>query len=298
MNSLSLFNEGQIAESVASVANNLIDKISAATGWVFSPKGLKFAQEEANKKLIDEISERTDICVFERSKLISMLVEFSKKKENIITILADSFDHLKNDANPQNISDDWIIDFIDKASKISDVGMQKLWSNLIADEANRPNSFSKKLLHVLFVMSYEDAENFLNLTRFCFYDSTEDHHLHPIIFLKKHPKSYQKSRITHQILNEMENLGLIECDYTVGFIFDNSKDLYYQNKKIRIEGKKIDAGNVRLSSLGQMLAKLSDKQNHTAILDFTIDNWSRLGCNVQVMRRDKLCQIKYKSKSP
>ncbi|MCL2593523.1 MAG: DUF2806 domain-containing protein [Defluviitaleaceae bacterium] len=287
MSNLSLVNLDKIAESIASVANNLINKVSAATGWAFSTKGLKLAQEEAHKKIIDEIAERADVDVYERRQLINMYTDFSKKNENVVKILSKSFKYLEEGANPQDISDDWIMDFVDKASKISDEGMQELWSNLIAGEANKPNSFSKRLLHTLSIMSYKDAEIFLNLTRFCFFDVSDEYLLHPIIFIKRRTGSYAKSRITSDTLNDMASLGLIQCDYNQGFKFDRRKHFHYQNKFITVENDIIDAGNVKFTPMGHMLTRISEKQNHEKILDFTIEEWSHRGYKVTVERRDR-----------
>lgn len=94
------------------------------------------------------------------------------------------------------------MDFMDKASKIVTENFKLLWGKVLAEKINSPEKISKRLLHNLFLMSERDAENFLNLTRFCFHD--EDNVIMPLVFLKSRQINCADFGITTKVLKELE----------------------------------------------------------------------------------------------
>jgi Protein of unknown function (DUF2806) len=45
---------------------------------------------------------------------------------------------LNEGAKPENLEKDWISNFFDKSKQTSDEAMRKLWSSILASEANNP----------------------------------------------------------------------------------------------------------------------------------------------------------------
>ena len=86
--------------------------------------------------------------------------------ENIIRILRLAGPQLNEDANPDLITDDWAANFRDKARTHSDPEMAELWAQLLAGEANKPGSFSRKTVSTLAEMEPRDARLFKTLCGF------------------------------------------------------------------------------------------------------------------------------------
>ena len=73
---------------------------------------------------------------------------------------------LHEDANPESVDNDWIVNFFDKSRIVSDSEMQELWSRVLANEANSPGSYSKRTVNFLSDMDKNEAESFTKLCGF------------------------------------------------------------------------------------------------------------------------------------
>ena len=82
------------------------------------------------------------------------------------TVTQLAIEHLKPDAKPDEINDDWLVDLFEKVKKVSDADMQKLWAKVLAGEANSTGSFSKVTLHTLSILDADDAKSFAALAGF------------------------------------------------------------------------------------------------------------------------------------
>lgn len=234
--------------------------------------------------VLNQIS-NDDKITYENKLLFLAQAIDARKTKNVVEIIRLALPYIEDCAKPNDLDDDWIMDYLDKASKIQSENLKTVWSRILAEEVNSPNSVSKRLLHNLFLMSRNSAENFLNLSRFCFFDRYKDI-VHPIIFIKDHVNKYSQFQITTESLKELENLFLIELNYESGFIFRNKIYLMYTNHYIDLisnnETDVIPIGNVRLTSDGQALFKMIEKKNNNRILDFTIEKLINRGCIVNI----------------
>ena len=82
--------------------------------------------------------------------------------DNLVRVVRLATDQLNEDARPDLITDDWGANFRDKAHTCSDPDMATLWAQLLAGEANKPGSYSRKTVNVLGDMDKTDAELFSN----------------------------------------------------------------------------------------------------------------------------------------
>lgn len=252
------------------------------------PYDIESLSKEGFKNICLQILNDSNYTYVDKCLFISNIYTF-KCQKNLMDIINGCILFLEKNIESSNIDEDWIIDFYDKASKISSDDFKTIWSRILAEEINKPTSISKRLLHNLFIMSKKDAESFINLSRFCFYDAKSDE-VYPIIFCREHPNAYKKSKITVDILKELERLSLIECDFESGFAFKKEteyveKHLIYTNHRIGIVSDKIKLGNVRLTSDGRKLFDIIEKHNNNLILDYTVDIWKQYGYNVAVYQR-------------
>ena len=213
-----------------------------------------------------------------------------KKKEKRKRDIADKArDFLEDNAKPEDITEDWMDFFFEKAKLVTSNEMQLIWSQLLAEEANNPGSISLSLLHSLSIMTYEQAEFFCNMSRFALREFKKES-VNLLIFYSKNRKAYKSSHIDDKKLKTLERLGLIVCDFKDEFIFEKKKIFTAGNKMLTILGdthnkKKIKAGNAEFTADGQLLYRIIDnsyKGYDSRIVDFIISEFKERGCHVLV----------------
>lgn len=292
-----------LTEPMAKVANNLIDKVCTSIGWLFKLHGIKEAKMEAKKSIISEISQRDDINAIERYIIIDNIQQMVKKHKNIDTILEKTLQYLEPTAKPEYMDNDWISFFFDRAGLISDERMQLLWAKILAGEANNPNSYSKNLVHILSIMSIQDANNMINLTRFCAYFkncelSKENEKKEGYIALvyshsrdiignnnpKEYYEYYEKNGIQYINLVELQRLGLILFNIGVDICYGYRKIDFVYGKdmySLKFSSNEFRAGNVLLTSEGEALVNICEKSQINDFIPFCIKNWTKMGYEVE-----------------
>jgi len=130
-------------------ATVLIEKISDAVGGIFKPYQIvRVAKAEAEAGRI-QADARIQITDLHRRAMHRFLEEEAKKQSNIEAVTRKALPLLSEGSCPQNVEDDWITNFFDKSRIVSDEDMQRLWSGVLAGEANNPGTFSKRTVNLL-----------------------------------------------------------------------------------------------------------------------------------------------------
>ena len=132
---------------ITKVFRGLLKKIDSATGIMIEGYVSLLLEEkkmvvEAKKSILSEISTDESIDPIERYALVSYTKKFAKEYVNQSKIVIKSGKYLTTDARPENLDDDWLSDFMDKAGKISSEEMQEIWAKILAQEVNHPSSIS------------------------------------------------------------------------------------------------------------------------------------------------------------
>lgn len=273
-----------LEKNASGVVLALIEKISNAIGYIYDPNGLIPANREFTSYFAKTIAQDTNLSPEEKFAINAEMNVLMKKNNNRKDIIEKTISKLDSNSKPIQISDDWMFDFWEKAGAIHNEELKNLWSNIFIHELNNPSSVSKRLLHNVSIMSHKDALDFVDFTKFCFYDTVHIDLAHPIIFIKDNEDMYNRFGITTQILHKLEQYSLIETNYDVGFAYKNKKRFLYTNCYITLEAKIIPAGYVQLTEDGQVLLSVVDKINSTKILDFIINTWYKKGVNVKIER--------------
>lgn len=141
-------------EGFSDVANNLVNKISEAIGWRTTSKTKKLAIES----FIDDIKQ-SNLEPIEKAAIISNAGRIIKEYSNQANII-NKAQPLLESPKTEEMDDDWIASFMDKARLISDDEFQIIWANILAKEAEKPGSFSLRTLDVLKCLSKTEAELF------------------------------------------------------------------------------------------------------------------------------------------
>lgn len=244
---------------IASVANNLIDKIAQGTGYLFTketPEKIAFEGYVADIR-------NSSLSPIHKAVLISNAKRDIKQYANQKNIVEEAQRHLEETDCPQGMDDDWLNAFMDKARLISDKEVQKIWSKILAGECNNPGKFSKRLLNTLFQMERASAETFTKICRVTvkIIKNNGDTEINPIIFLFDNENYYKSIGLTEENLKYLALFGLVEfssmdiiaeyaCYSECGFASVN----YFDNiLKIPQNIRNLEIGNLKFTQIGEEL---------------------------------------------
>lgn len=151
-------------DSFADVANNVINKISAATSWVATRET---PQKIAINTYIEEI-QKSDHDPLTKAALISNAKKTIREYSNQANIVQKAIPMLTVEVHTEEVSDDWIAEFMDKARLVSDEDFQVIWAKILAGEMEKPGSYSLRTLGSLKNLSKTEASLFMKLASLAF----------------------------------------------------------------------------------------------------------------------------------
>ncbi|MCA0311930.1 MAG: DUF2806 domain-containing protein [Proteobacteria bacterium] len=271
-NSTSLVNLGELSKP----ANTLIEKVSSAIGGVFEPWQIKrVAKAEAAASLIKAESE-IQISDLHRRAMHRFVEEEANRQKNMEEITRKSIPHLEEQANPENMGDDWVTNFFDKSRIISDEEMQAIWASVLAGEANAPGTFSRRTVNLLSDLDKRDAELFQNLCRFGWVIGN----FTPLIFDSQAP-IYNNLGINFNSLSHLDSLGLIQFNSISGFRRQRLPKNFvvaYCGQPLPLEMKNgqennLPIGQILLSQAGQELAQVVQIPGVDGFYDYVKNQW-------------------------
>lgn len=257
-------------------ANTLIKKISSATGMLYEPLHIKrIAKAEAKAALIRTESE-IEITDLHKRAAHRWVEEEAQRQKNMEDITAKALPNLNEDAAPDAIEDDWIINFFDKCRIVSNDEMQKLWSRILAGEANTPGSFTKRTVNFLSDLDKAEADLFTKLCGFVWIIGN----LTPLVF-NHQAKIYNNHGITFDSLSHLESIGLLQLSPSFSFIrLDLPKRLpaFYYGKEIILKlphnnGNELEVGGVMLTNVGRELAPICGSKPVDGFWEFVKKEW-------------------------
>lgn len=251
-------------QPIADVTNNLIDKLANGIGWIATPKGKKAQQIEAQNYLIEQIKNDENMPPFAKAASICNAKKLIKEYTNQNDIFNDALNFLstKTDLDKvEDVEDDWLEFFFDKAKDIGKEEMQIIWAKLLAKEIIAPNSVSKQLLHILSVIDYEEAKSFQKLANFTVFIEEKPYAL---IFDILFESFYNKHGLTQEEIFRLEDIGLLQ-ESEIGYdltIVDEPTKLKYFDFELDIEvSNTIALGNIVLSRAGaELMSIITDKR--------------------------------------
>ncbi len=106
----------------------------------------------------------------EETALNYMIGKEAKKLGNTTKVIQNTANILKDveDVSDEPVDDDWITRFFSIAENISNEEMQNLWSQILAGEIEKPNSYSLRTLETLKNISSKEASLFNKFAKICF----------------------------------------------------------------------------------------------------------------------------------
>lgn len=253
------------------------------------------SRSEFEKIKAGKIKEAIDSLVDSRELSLVELV----KCKNLLKIaeIADA-EYVKQGVSEseghQSIDFDWFLRFFEEFGNISDEQRQILCARILVGKMNSPTTFSRSLIQTLSIIEPKELELFNNISRFAMvdYDSSQEQY-HPFIFISKGVVAYADSGITRDFLLDLQQLGLIKCDFNNEYVFLGTKKFRIGNKLVHITGdkeneEKILVGNVVFSNNGKALYSIIDKEYkeyRTDILEYTVTRLKIRNCSVEINGR-------------
>jgi len=272
--SISLVNLGKLAKP----ANTLIEKVSSAVGGIFKPWQIaRVAKAEADAAVVHAETE-IKITELHRRAMRRFVKEEAIRQRNMESITERALPLLDEQSDPNKMDDDWIGNFFDKARMFSDDDMQGLWAKILAGEANKSGSYSKRTVNFLSDLDKRDAEQFLALCRFGWHFGT----FTPLIF-DVQDDIYKKCGVNFGTLTHLDSIGLIQYNSLSGFVRIGQPDtsnfaVLYYGKPLELtiatkKEKQLDIGHVLLTSVGMELATVCIAQSVPEFYEYVKDKW-------------------------
>lgn len=269
-----------LAGDLGKPATVLVEKISDALSGYLKPRQMiRVANAEAEVALI-QAETQIQVNDLQRRAMQRFLDEEAKKQLNIEGITQKALPLLKEESSPQNVEDDWITNFFDKCRIISDEEMQRLWSSVLAGEANTPGTFSKRTVNLLSDLDKSDARLFTRLCGFSWKMGSFST-ISPLVFDNR-AEIYNRQDITFGSLGHLESLGLIRFNSITGFRYlklgKACSASYYEKPLVLTFAKdsdnELEIGQVLLTKAGEELAPVCGSNPVEGFFDYVYDTWA------------------------
>src|SRR5262245_30925164 len=121
-------------DGLAAPVTTLVERISGAVGILYEPRQIRRkAKAEADAALIKAES---DIAVddLKRRAADQAAMEEAQKQLIMESIIHKALPDVAETSKPEDIENDWLLNFFDKCRIISDEEMQTLWARVLAGE--------------------------------------------------------------------------------------------------------------------------------------------------------------------
>lgn len=172
------------------------------------------------------------------------------------------------------VDDEWLERFMDSAKFVSDEQVQLLWGNILAKEFEQPSSTPPSVIRILSEITPRYARAFQVICNLAVYIVPVDT-IGKIMPVERHiilPVDYSyltQYGINFSELNELQMLGLIQFDPSIGYVIQyNSKlnpklHLIYGGKTatvLKYKDNHFPSGAAILTQAGKAIARFSETE--------------------------------------
>lgn len=150
----------------------LFETLFNATGW--SAKGYRKMVDAKIYERIEnsKVDTAIEIEKLNREDIVAKYIEIRNKQkfENTASIIQKAEQQFNEgeQVSSEPVDKDWLNRFLDYAEGVSEEEMQNIWAKILAGEVKQPKSFSLRTLNVLRNMTKEDAELFVEVSKYVF----------------------------------------------------------------------------------------------------------------------------------
>lgn len=272
----SLINLGDLSKP----ATVLVEKVCNAVGIIYEPVHIKRkARAEADADKIKALA-RLELSEIEHRAVERLVHQEARKQENIEQITAQAAAALPENANVQNLDEDWVAHFFKQCDTVSDKEMQSLWARLLSGEATAPGAFSKRTVDFVSSIDKKDAAIF---TKFCQFVWILGE-VSPLIY-EIDNEVYAKQGINFDVLKHLDAIGLISFEALGGYArmgFGKYSHVFYYGRPTLIEfpadeKNQIKTGHALLTTTGKELVPICGSVRNEEFYHYVLRKWSQEG---------------------
>lgn len=209
---------------------------------------------------------------------------YQSRIENInkINAIANAIPYITNSSNINEVEEDFLLNFFDLCKNCSNVGMRQIWSKILAEEINKPKTFSFGTLNTVSLMSIREAEIFERISRFVLH--CEDNSIKPFPYIgEDHNPAFEEIYCNNGIrreelatLHALKVIISVSLPITIGP--SSHRCFKYHGKEIRIRHKhNLKLGTVYFSVYGLELFNILKVEPIPHFEDFVISKWQSEG---------------------
>ena len=201
-------------DGLSEPATVLFRKVCDAVGILYEPTRIKRkAEAEATADKIRAIASM-EVGELEERAFQRLIKSEARKQRNIEAITFKATEGLEDKADASKMDDDWIVNFFDKCSTVSNEQMQSLWARILAGEANAAGSFWKRTIEIVSLLEKAEADRFSRFCGFVVFGKDRG----PIAIIRDFKNEiYLQQGLNFLALKELEENGLIRFDPADGF---------------------------------------------------------------------------------
>lgn len=285
---------------IGQIGVRLIEKISDATGVLYEPTRITRRADAEAKAAIMQAKADVEISDIQRRAAQRFVNEQILYQANMEAIIGKASSRITDDASPEDIGNDWLLDFFDKCRTVSDDEMQEIWAQLLADEAKSPGSKSRKAVNILSDLEPSDARLFRSLCNFrlsevrTFPFTFEGAPPPPrsrfntapnpprLVILEPQSEFYSSKGADFETLFHLESLGLLKVE-PQGYQVGPGKVTLAHSRGFLIltAGSPIPLGRAYLTTAGAQLTELCvPLETPDGFPEYLIDFWRSRGIDV------------------
>lgn len=281
----SLINLGDLSQPVTI----LIEKISNAIGVAYEPTKIRRnAKAEADANRIMVLSGLDLQSEVANRGIQRFITQQTRKQINIENIIQQSIEELPDNAEVEQLDEDWLANFFDKCENVSNETMQLMWAKLLTSEATKSGTISKKTINLVANIDKEDAENFTIFCQFVWNLGTPTPKPTPLIFDINEDPILREQGISFTTLNHLHSIGLITLNLSNDYRMHipSKEEIYsYFDKIIKFEFDKQEAyqlplGACLLTVAGVELFNICKPQLNIKYLNSIVDYLKDKGISV------------------
>lgn len=267
-------------------ATELINRVSDAVGGIAKPWQIKrVAHAEADAKKILAAAD-LEITEMRERAIKRMVLEEEKNQQNIEAITTKAIPHLSDSAKPQDLDEDFVRYLFEKARLVSNEEMQSIWAKILAGEASKAGSFSRRTMDIVSQMRKEDAELFTRLCRNVWIVGGEPV---PIIPYTDSPSNDGVS-LSFEELQHLDDIGLINFESVSSFLrsgFRKRGLVTYYGCPVILEfpadqENELQVGHVMLTTSGKDLVYIAGSQSSAKAFESVLEFMLTVGIGFSV----------------
>lgn len=264
-------------------ATVLVEKVCNAVGVLYEPTRLRRqARAEADSERIKALA-RIELTALEERAVERLVHQEARKQQNIEDITAQAAVQLGADACVEALDEDWVAHFFRQCETVSDKEMQSLWAKLLAGEATKPSTFSKRTIDFVASIDKKDASLFTAFGQVVWSLAEPT----PII-IDPGSDLLKKAGISFTALKHLDAIGLISFESLAGYqatgLAKGISVSYFGRQVLLVfqqdANNSLDLGKALLTSIGQQLFPICGAQLNDQYFRSVLNHWRSLGIQV------------------